>query len=123
MQARWNSVYGRSMPGARTPLAPGLAEVYGAALAAAQDAQAAADVAAEVLATAARPLPGREALRVAPVICALRRAPSAAFAAVPPGEREALGLARLLGLSVTEIAEALGIDPRTAAPRPPSGRP
>ena len=117
MRARRNSVYGRSMPGARTPLAPGLAEVYGAALAAAVDAQAAADVAAEVLATAARPLPGTEALRVATVILALRRAPHAAFAAVPPGEREALALARLLGLSVTEIAEALGTDRRTAAAR------
>jgi DNA-directed RNA polymerase specialized sigma24 family protein len=105
------------MPGARTPLAPGLAEVYGAALAAAQDAQAAADVAVEVLTDAPRPLPGIEALRVATVILALRRAPARAFAAVPPGEREALGLARLLGLNVTEIAEALSIDRATAAAR------
>ena len=121
MHARQKPVYGRAMPGARTPLAPGLAEVYGAALAAAEDAQAAADIAAEALATAARPLPGTEALRVATVILALRRAPSAAFAAVPPGEREALGLARLLGLSVTDIAEALGVDRRTAAARLTAG--
>src|SRR4051794_2293918 len=105
------------MPGARTPLAPGLAEVYGAALAAAQDAQAAADVAVEVLTDATRPLPGIEALRVATVILALRLAPAAAFAAVPPGEREALGLAGLLGLNVSEIATALGIDRATAAAR------
>jgi len=109
------------MPGARTPLAPGLAEVYGAALAAAADARAAADVAAEVLGAAPRPLPGTDALRVATVILALRRAPAAAFAAIPPGEREALGLARLLGLSVTEIAEALGVDRRTAAQRLTAG--
>jgi len=109
------------MPGARTPLAPGLAEVYGAALAAAADAQAAADVAAEVLTTAPRPLPGTDALRAAAVVLALRRAPAAAFADVPPGEREALGLARLLGLSVTEVAEALGVDRRTAAARLTAG--
>src|SRR4051794_26552809 len=109
------------MPGARTPLAPGLAEVYGAALAAAVDAEAAADVTVEVLTTAARPLPGTEALRVAAVVLALRRAPSATFAAVPPGEREALGLARLLGLGVGEIAEALSIDRRTAAARLTAG--
>src|SRR3954453_16263946 len=105
------------MPGARTPLAPGLTEVYGAALAAAVDAQAAADIAAEVLASAARPLPGTEALRVATVILALRRAPSQAFAAVPPGERGALGLPRRLGLSVGEIGEALGTARPTAAAR------
>src|SRR3954468_10894969 len=113
--------YGLPMPGARTPLAPGLAEVYGAALAATVDALAAADVAAEVLTTAPRPLPSTEALRVATVILALRRAPANAFADVPPGEREALGLARLLGLSLTEIAEALGVDRRTAAQRLTAG--
>src|SRR5689334_9254465 len=105
------------MPGARTPLAPGLAEIYGAALAAAEDAQAAADVAAEVLTTAPRPLPGTDRLRADTVVLALRRAPTLAFAAIPPGEREALGLARLLGLSVTEIAEVLGVDRPTAAAR------
>jgi DNA-directed RNA polymerase specialized sigma24 family protein len=102
-------------------LAPGLAEVYGAALAAAENAQAAADVAAEVLTTAPRPLPGTDALRAATVILALRRAPSPAFAAIPPGEREALGLARLLGLSVGEIARELNIDRRTAAARLTAG--
>jgi DNA-directed RNA polymerase specialized sigma24 family protein len=109
------------MPGARTPLAPGLAEVYGAALAATEDARAAADVAADVLTAAGRPLPGTDALRAAAVVLALRRAHAPSFASLAPGEREALGLARLLGLSVTEIARELDIDRRTAAARLTAG--
>src|SRR3954468_10619825 len=109
------------MPGERTPLAPGLAEVYGAALAAAENAEAAADITVQVLTEAPRPLPDTETLRAQTVITALQRRPAAAFASVPPGEREALGLSRLLGMSLTEIAATLGIDRRTAAARLTAG--
>src|SRR4051794_1510627 len=105
------------MPGARTPLAPGLAEVYGAALAAALDERTAADIVVEVLTESPRPLPDVDTLRARTVVLALRKAPAAAFAPIPPGEREAIGLARLLGLDVGEIAKALGVDRRTAAAR------
>src|SRR4051794_26394418 len=109
------------MPGARTPLAPGLAEVYGAALAAAEDADAAAEVAVKVLTEAPRPLPDIEALRAQTVIIALRHSPNAAFAPVPPGGREALGRAGLLGRTAPETAGTRGVARRTAAARLTAG--
>jgi DNA-directed RNA polymerase specialized sigma24 family protein len=82
-----------------------LAAVYGAALAAAADEEAAIDIAVDVL-VRARSAP------IAPVVEAVRRAvlesPAPGFAPLTEDEREALALARLARLDVHEIAAATG---------------
>jgi DNA-directed RNA polymerase specialized sigma24 family protein len=87
--------------------------VYGAALAAAADPAAAADVAREVMVEAtsgsqradARSLVERALLR------SVREAPHRAFAPMRAEEREVVVLARLGGYSVGEIASTLAICP------------
>jgi DNA-directed RNA polymerase specialized sigma24 family protein len=109
-------------PAAGTVLAVlGLTDVYGAALAAATGPAAAAAVTQTVMVAAAtdradtRTLVGRAVLR------AMRTAPHAAFAAMPPPEREAIALARLAHYTVAEIADVLGIDPAEARLRMTNG--
>jgi DNA-directed RNA polymerase specialized sigma24 family protein len=97
--------------------------VYGAALAAAEDPDAAAAVTEEVMVAAAA---GREradarSLVARVVVRAVRTAPHAAFAPMPAGEREVVALARLAGYDVAEIAETLGIAPAEARCRMTSG--
>src|SRR4051794_30436105 len=75
-----------------------LARVYGAALAAADSPQPAADVTGHVLAgAAAEPEPGERALVARAVRLAVRGSPHPRFAAMEPRDREAVALVRLAG--------------------------
>jgi DNA-directed RNA polymerase specialized sigma24 family protein len=87
--------------------------VYGAALAAARDEQAAAGVAERVLGgAAAESLIAREALVERAILTAVRAAPAACFEAMPQPGRDAVALARLAGYSADQVASrlALGVD-------------
>jgi hypothetical protein len=106
------------MLGARKK-AQAVAAVYGAALAASTDEGAAARVAAEVLRTAGQ-VPVTE-LRARAVLLALRDVPAPCFAAMQQDDRAAVGLARLLGMSVRGVAETLGIDDAEARARMSAG--
>ena len=90
-----------------------LPRIYGAALAAAADLQAAARAAEQAMiadaAGAQRSIPPIAKA----ILAAMRDKPSQPFAALPALERETLALARLGGYKVPEIAAALGEDERT----------
>lgn len=92
---------------------PGHADaIYGAAVTACRDRDAAADVTVLVCAAAAResePPPRRRLVERA-ILAAMRSAPARPFAAMAPGDREAVALARLAGYSEAEVADALGIE-------------
>ena len=81
--------------------------VYGAALNAASNEAGAADAA-----RAAIERPGgdgsRRELMARAVAHALTSSPAEPLDALPPSEREAIGLARIVGMSVDEIAEFTG---------------
>lgn len=88
-------------------LSADLAWIYGAALKAAASEDSAADAAREALRE--RPTgESRQALMARAVAHALRRAPVDPLAALAPHEREAIGLARIVGMSVDEIAAFSG---------------
>jgi DNA-directed RNA polymerase specialized sigma24 family protein len=97
-----------------------LAWVYGAALRAAADEPAAADA---TMAALNRPdAPGtRRALMARAVSSALQAAPAEPLDALPPQEREAVGLARIVGMSVDEIAAHTGCEPSDVKARIRSG--
>jgi hypothetical protein len=92
-----------------------LPHVYGAALAAARDQEAACTVTECVfqgpVAGADRPCKDPRCL-VEQVIClAVRTAPGHPFGVIAPQDREAVALARLAGYSVEEIAMTLELSP------------
>jgi hypothetical protein len=97
--------------------------VYGAALAAAADLVAAADVTYDVMveAAAGRARPDARSLVEQAVLGAVRKAPHSTFASMRIEDREAVALARLAGYSVAEVAGALGIEPGEARSRMTSG--
>jgi DNA-directed RNA polymerase specialized sigma24 family protein len=97
--------------------------VYGAALAAAADRDAAGQVTYEVMTDAVTGQARADArsLIASAVLRSMRAAPHPAFAAMRTEEREAVALARLGGYTVPEIAEALGIAPAEARSRLTSG--
>jgi DNA-directed RNA polymerase specialized sigma24 family protein len=90
--------------------------IYGAAIRAASGEESAAR--ATVAAFSARNMNGhgngarRRALMVAAVRNALAEAPSEPLARLPHDEREAIGLVRILGLKVDEVAALLERDAR-----------
>jgi DNA-directed RNA polymerase specialized sigma24 family protein len=100
-----------------------LPHVYGAALAAAADEDAAAEVAYEVMTEAAggRARGDARTLVERAVLRALEIAPHPAFAAMTGEDREAVALARVAGYTVDEVAFALGIDPAEARTRMTNG--
>ena len=55
------------------------------------------------------------------VASALRSSPAEPLAALPPGEREAIGLARIVGMDVEEIARFSGVDASEVKARMRSG--
>jgi DNA-directed RNA polymerase specialized sigma24 family protein len=97
--------------------------VYGAALAAAADAEAAEDVTCEVMVDVAngRGRADARSLIERAVLRAVQTAPHPTFAAMRAEDREAVALARLAGYSITEVADALEIPPSEARSRMTSG--
>ena len=93
--------------------------VYGAALAATADPEAAEDVTHAVMtdAAAGRGRADARSLVASAVLRSMHAAPHPAFAPMQIEEREVVALARLGGYSVHEIAEALGIAPVEARAR------
>jgi DNA-directed RNA polymerase specialized sigma24 family protein len=87
-----------------------LSWVYGAALRAAAGEQSAQE-ATRAAFDGAPPGESREGLMERAVRFALARAPARSLAMVPPVEREAIGLAQILGMRVSEIAEVVGCEP------------
>lgn len=85
--------------------------VYGAALAAARDENAAAGVTESVLghAAAAEPAEAREALVERAILTAVRSSPAPCFEVMARPGREAVALARLAGYSVDQVASSLGL--------------
>jgi DNA-directed RNA polymerase specialized sigma24 family protein len=94
-----------------------LPQVYGAALAAAADQDAAARAAEHAMVSEAAGVVVGTTPAAAAILAAIRDAPSQPFASLPRPERETLALARLGGLNVPEIAAALGEDERTVKRR------
>jgi DNA-directed RNA polymerase specialized sigma24 family protein len=90
--------------------------VYGAALRAASNEMSAAQATrAAIVSSATLDVSGdgeerRRALMARAVASALRSSPSEPLAALPLGEREAIGLARIVGMNVDEIARFTGSD-------------
>jgi len=84
--------------------------VYGAALRAAAG-EPSAQEATRAAFAGAGPGESRDALMARAVRFALARSPARSLAILPPPEREAVGLARILGLRVGEIAELVGCEP------------
>ena len=87
-----------------------LSWVYGAALRAAAGEESAQEATRAAFRDAC-PSASRETLMEHAVRFALSRAPTRSLATLPPPEREAIGLARILGLRVSEIAELVGCEP------------
>ena len=86
-------------------------QVYGAALAASRDEDAAADVLQRVLRVAAgERLLDRERLVERAIRLGVSTNPAEGFAAMQPLDREAVALARLAGYSVADVAATLGVD-------------
>ena len=104
------------MPWTADPDAEHLPHVYGAALASSADQAVAEEVSAVVISGAARKggVPRRRLVAWA-IQLAVRADPAPPFAPLPEREREALALARLGGLDVTEIAREMDCDERGAA--------
>src|SRR5687768_1049537 len=87
----------------------GLPSVYGAAVAAAATPQAAAAVTELVIRA------GGGAADA--IVEAMRSAPAAPFDRLEPGDRVALALVRLGGLTARQVAEVTGEDPRQVCAR------
>ena len=101
--------------------------MYGAALRAASSETSAAEATRMAIVSSAT-LGDREngeerrrALMARAVASALRSSPVETLAALPPGEREAIGLARIVGMDVEEIACFSGVDAREVKARMRSG--
>ncbi len=91
--------------------------VYGAALAVAEDADAAADATAHALARSMAARIRGVDIGIAPedraIALVVRSAPSAAFRPLEPEDRAPVALARLQGRTVAQIAVALNRDERS----------
>jgi DNA-directed RNA polymerase specialized sigma24 family protein len=87
-----------------------IARVYGAAVAAAADADAAEEATLRVFAAAGAAERDPETLAATAVRLALRAAPDPAFASMEVEDRDAVALARLLRWPEPRIAAALDID-------------
>ena len=91
--------------------------VYGAALAVAEDGDAAADVTAHVVARSMAARIRGVDVGIAPedraIALVVRSAPSAQFRPLAPEDRAPVALARLRGRSVAQIATVLDLDERT----------
>ena len=94
----------------REPDEASIARVYGTAMAAAADADAAEEATLRVFAAAGAGARDPEALAAAAVRLPLRAAPHAAFAPMAVGDREAVALARLLRWPEHRIAALLNVD-------------
>jgi DNA-directed RNA polymerase specialized sigma24 family protein len=81
--------------------------IYGAALNASSSEESAAEAARAAVAQPAPPDSRRELMARA-VAHALDCSPAEPLSALPPPEREAIGLARIVGMSVEEIAAFTG---------------
>jgi DNA-directed RNA polymerase specialized sigma24 family protein len=101
--------------------------VYGAALRAASSETSAAEAArAAIGSTDSLDVRGngeerRRVLMARAVASALRSSPVEPLAALPPSEREAIGLARIVGMDVDEIARFTGSDTSEVKARMRSG--
>jgi RNA polymerase sigma-70 factor (ECF subfamily) len=85
--------------------------VYGAAVQAAASPETAERAAAQAIADAAEAGgAGRRELMAGAVRRALADTPCASLAILPPPQREAIGLARIVGMGVEEIARVVGCD-------------
>ena len=96
--------------GRRRPDETSIARVYGAAMAAATDADAAEEATLRVFAAAGVRRTHPEALAAAAVRLAVRASPHEALAAMEVDDREAVALARLLRWPEDRIAATLGIE-------------
>ena len=94
----------------REPVETVIARVYGAAVAAAADADTAEHVTLRVFAVAGASRADPDALAAAAVRLAVRTAPRRAFAPMAPADREAVALARLLRWREDRIAALLDIE-------------
>ena len=94
----------------REPDELAIARVYGAAVAAAADAETAEDATLRVFAVAGASPADPEALAAAAVRLVVRAAPRPAFAPMAPADREAVALARLLRWREDRIAALLDIE-------------
>ena len=94
----------------REPDETAIARVYGAAVAAAADADTAEDATLRVFAAAGAGPADPEALAAAAVRLAVRAAPRRAFAQMAAADREAVALARLLRWREDRIAALLDIE-------------
>jgi DNA-directed RNA polymerase specialized sigma24 family protein len=101
--------------------------VYGAALRAASSETSAAEATrAAIGSTDSLDVRGtgeerRRVLMARAVASALRSSPVEPLGALPPGEREAIGLARIVGMDVDEIARFTGSDTSEVKARMRSG--
>jgi DNA-directed RNA polymerase specialized sigma24 family protein len=88
--------------------------IYGAAIRAASGEETAARATAAAIGAqrAGRVKADRHELMVAAVRSALADSPSEPLARLPHAEREAIGLVRILGLDVNEVATLLGREAR-----------
>jgi DNA-directed RNA polymerase specialized sigma24 family protein len=86
--------------------------VYGAAMRAASGEEPAARAAAAAIGARRMRGAGRRELMVAAVRSALADSPSEPLARLPGDEREAIGLVRIVGLDVNEVAAVLERDAR-----------
>jgi DNA-directed RNA polymerase specialized sigma24 family protein len=101
-----------------------LSWVYGAALRAASSETSAAEATRVAIGSLDGRTNGEErrrALMARAVASALRSSPVEPLAALPPGEREAIGLARIVGMDVEEIACFSGVDASEVKARMRSG--
>jgi DNA-directed RNA polymerase specialized sigma24 family protein len=96
--------------GVREPDETAFARVYGAAVAAAADADAAEEATLRVFAAPGAGAADPEALAAAAVRLTMRASPQRAFAPMAPGDREAVALARLLRWPEDRIAAALDVE-------------
>jgi DNA-binding NarL/FixJ family response regulator len=96
-----------------------LPHVYGAALAASADTEAAEGITRQVMvdAAAGRTRADARSLVQRALLSAVRGEPHPSLAPMRTEEREVVALARLGGYTVPEIAEALGIAPAEARAR------
>ena len=86
-----------------------LSWIYGAALSAASNEETAAEAVKAALAAPAEE-PTRRTLMARAVVRALERSPKQPLDALPQDEREAIALARIVGMDVEEIAAFTGAE-------------
>jgi DNA-directed RNA polymerase specialized sigma24 family protein len=94
--------------------------VYGAAVQAAASPESAERAAAHAIGEAAESA-GRTELMARAVRRALAETPCASLAILPPPQREAIALARIVGMGVEEIARVVGCDAHDVKSRLTSG--